>query len=175
MWFRSLSFTWETVFYKIFSDCYFVFSIRFRNFLSVSVILLFKCNFLKRAFNSDCFSSDVNFRFSLWMIKRRLGMRIITMNLYLLPMSLFVIAILGVILNQSNIILVLVCIEMMLLSISMNFLTHSFIVNDSIGQLCSIFIITVAAVESAIGLSIMIAFYKLRGSITIRFLNLLKG
>ena len=64
---------------------------------------------------------------------------------------------------------------MMLLSISLNFLIHSFIINSILGQMCSIYVITVAAVESAIGLSIMISFYKLKGSISIRFLNLLKG
>ena len=102
-------------------------------------------------------------------------MRIMEVNLYLLPMLLFIISVIGIILNQSNIILILICIEMMLLSISLNFLSHAFIISNSMGQLCSIYIITVAAVESAIGLSIMIAFYKLKGSVAIRFLNLLKG
>lgn len=97
------------------------------------------------------------------------------MNLYILPLLLFIISILGIVLNQSNIILILICIEMMLLSISINFLSHAFIIDNALGQLCSIYIITVAAVESAIGLSIMIAFYKLKGSVAIRFLNLLKG
>jgi len=102
-------------------------------------------------------------------------MGIMSINLYLLPLLLFVISVLGIILNQSNIILILICIEMMLLSISLNFLSHAFIVDNALGQLCSIYVITVAAVESAIGLSIMISFYKLKGSVAIRFLNLLKG
>lgn len=97
------------------------------------------------------------------------------MNLYFLPLLLFVLSILGIILNKSNIILILICIEIMLLSLSLNFLIHSFVINNCLGQLCSIYIITVAAVESAIGLSIIISFYKLKGSISIRFLNLLKG
>lgn len=96
-------------------------------------------------------------------------------NLYFIPLLLFIISIIGIILNQSNIILVLICIEMMLLSISLNFLSHAYIINSSLGQLCAIYVITVAAVESAIGLSIMISFYKLKGSVSIRFLNLLKG
>ena len=96
-------------------------------------------------------------------------------NLNFLPLIVFILAIIGILINRSNIILVLICIEMMLLSISLNFLIHSFIINSILGQMCSIYVITVAAVESAIGLSIMISFYKLKGSISIRFLNLLKG
>lgn len=96
-------------------------------------------------------------------------------NLNFLPLIIFILAIIGILINRSNIILVLICIEMMLLSISLNFLIHSFTINSILGQMCSIYIITVAAVESAIGLSIMISFYKLKGSISIRFLNLLKG
>lgn len=96
-------------------------------------------------------------------------------NLNFLPLIIFILAIIGILINRSNIILVLICIEMMLLSISLNFLIHSFIINSILGQMCSIYVITVAAVESAIGLSIMISFYKLKGSISIRFLNLLKG
>ena len=68
-------------------------------------------------------------------------MRIMELNLYFIPVFLFILSIIGIIINQTNIIL----------------------------------IITVAAVESAIGLSIMISFYKLKGSISIKFLNLLKG
>ena len=63
----------------------------------------------------------------------------------------------------------------MLLSVSLNFLIVSSSLNDLIGLVVAIFIITVAAVESAIGLSIMISFYKIKGSISIRSLNLLKG
>nr|ALO20734.1 NADH dehydrogenase subunit 4L [Proboscidactyla flavicirrata] len=92
-----------------------------------------------------------------------------------LPLLLFILSNVGIILNRSNIILILICIEMMLLSISLNFLVISFFQNLFYGQLYSIYVITIAAVESAIGLSIMISFYKLKGSISIRFLNLLKG
>ena len=63
----------------------------------------------------------------------------------------------------------------MLLSVSLNFLIVSSSLNDLIGLVVAIFIITVAAVESAIGLSIMISFNKIKGSISIRSLNLLKG
>ena len=63
----------------------------------------------------------------------------------------------------------------MLLSISLNFILYSLLLKTILGQIYSLYIITVAAVESAIGLSIMISFYKLKGSISIKFLNLLKG
>lgn len=102
-------------------------------------------------------------------------MRIMYLNINFLPLIIFILSFIGIMLNRSNIILILICIEIMLLSISLNFLIHSFIINNLIGQISSIYIITTAAVESAIGLSIMISFYKLKGSISIRFLNLLKG
>nr|YP_010889996.1 NADH dehydrogenase subunit 4L [Bargmannia elongata]WJJ69983.1 NADH dehydrogenase subunit 4L [Bargmannia elongata] len=96
-------------------------------------------------------------------------------SLYFLPFIIFTISIIGIILNRSNIILILICIEIMLLSISINLILHSVLLETILGQIYSIYIITVAAVESAIGLSIMISFYKLKGSISIKFLNLLKG
>ena len=97
------------------------------------------------------------------------------MFLDFLPIIIFILSIIGVIINRSNIILILICVEIMLLSISLNFLVHCMFIESIIGQLSSIYVITIAAVESAIGLSIMIAFYKIKGSISIRFLNLLKG
>ena len=102
-------------------------------------------------------------------------MRIMIFSIYSLPFIIFILSIIGIILNRSNIMFILICIEIMLLSISIGFLLHSILLETIIGQLYSIYIITVAAVESAIGLSIMISFYKIKGSISIRFLNLLKG
>jgi NADH:ubiquinone oxidoreductase subunit K len=64
---------------------------------------------------------------------------------------------------------------MMLLSIIISLLYGSFFNGNNLGQLSAIFIMTMAAIESAIGLSIMIVFSKLKGSVTMRFLNLLKG
>ena len=102
-------------------------------------------------------------------------MRIMSLEFYFLPLSLFIISILGISINRSNIIMVLICFEMMLLSIIISLLFSSFYLNSSLGQISSIFIMTMAAIESAIGLSIMIVFSKLKGSVSIRFLNLLKG
>lgn len=93
----------------------------------------------------------------------------------ILPITLFTFSMLGISINRSNIIMVLLCFEMMLLSIILSLLYGSFYLDSNLGQLGSIFIMTMAAIESAIGLSIMIVFSKLKGSVAIRFLNLLKG
>ena len=102
-------------------------------------------------------------------------MRIMTIELQIIPILIFSLSLIGIFINRTNIILLLICIEVMLLSISLNFLIISYGIESLLGQIVSIYIITVAAVESAIGLSIMIAFYKIKGSIGIRLLNILKG
>jgi NADH:ubiquinone oxidoreductase subunit K len=96
-------------------------------------------------------------------------------ELYFLPISLFTLSILGISINRSSIIMILLCFEMMLLSIILSLLFGAFYLDNDLGQIGSIFIMTMAAVESAIGLSIMIVFSKLKGSVAIRFLNILKG
>lgn len=102
-------------------------------------------------------------------------MRIMNLEFFILPLFLFVLSMLGISINRSNIIMILLCFEMMLLSIIISLLYGSFYLDNNLGQLGSIFIMTMAAIESAIGLSIMIVFSKLKGSVTIRFLSLLKG
>lgn len=97
------------------------------------------------------------------------------MDLVLFPYFIFILSLLGIILNRTNIILLLICIEIMLLSMTLNFLIGSFTQESLLCQMSAIYIITVAAVESAIGLSIMITFYKIKGSISLRFINSLKG
>jgi NADH-quinone oxidoreductase subunit K len=86
----------------------------------------------------------------------------ITINIFL-----FLIGFIGVTLNYNNILLTLMGIELMLLSTSLNFIMFSLYLNDPYGQIFSIFILTVAASESAIGLAILIVSYKLRGTIEI--------
>lgn len=88
---------------------------------------------------------------------------------------LFIISIVGILLNRTHTILILICIELMLLSVTLNFLINSTLFGSIVGQVYSLYIITVAAVETAIGLSILITFYKTRGSISTGLLNLLKG
>ena len=88
---------------------------------------------------------------------------------------IFCISLLGVIINRSNTLLVLVCFELMLLSIILIVSVYTIKPNLILGQIIALYIATIAAVESAIGLSILICFYKLRGSISLRMINMLKG
>lgn len=86
-----------------------------------------------------------------------------------LSLILFVIGILGFVLNRKNIILMLISIEIMLLSITMLILLSSISFDDILGETFSIYIISIAGAESAIGLGILVAYYRLRGSITIEY------
>jgi NADH-ubiquinone oxidoreductase chain 4L len=89
-----------------------------------------------------------------------------TMNLSLI---LFLIGILGFVLNRKNIILMLISIEIMLLAITFLILISSLSFDDILGQTYAIYIIAIAGAESAIGLGILVAFYRLRGSISIEY------
>ena len=86
-----------------------------------------------------------------------------------LSLILFLIGILGFVLNKKNIILMLISIEIMLLSVTFLVLISSLGFDDILGQTYSIYIISVAGAESAIGLAILVAFYRLRGTITIDY------
>jgi NADH-ubiquinone oxidoreductase chain 4L len=86
-----------------------------------------------------------------------------------LTIILFLIGILGFILNRKNILLMLISIEIMLLSITFLILISSLNIDDILGQTSAIYIIVIAGAESAIGLGILVAFYRLRGSITIDY------
>ena len=85
-----------------------------------------------------------------------------------LPLILFLIGILGFILNRKNIILMIIAIEIMLLSVTLLVLIMSYGFDDNSGKTFSIFIITIAGAESVIGLSILVAYYRLRGTISLR-------
>ncbi len=88
---------------------------------------------------------------------------------------LFILGILGIVLNRSNLIIMLMSIELMLLAISFLFLINSVVIDNLIGQIFTIMILTVAAAESAIGLAILVAYYRVRGTIAVKSLNLLRG
>jgi NADH-ubiquinone oxidoreductase chain 4L len=83
------------------------------------------------------------------------------------PLILFLIGTLGFVLNKKNIILMLISIEIMLLSITFLILVSSLGFDDILGQTFSVYIIAIAGAESAIGLGLLVAFYRLRGSIAI--------
>ena len=88
---------------------------------------------------------------------------------------LFVIGIFGIFLNRRNVIIVLMSIEIMLLSINLNMVTFSYFLGDLKGQIFSMFILTVAAAEAAIGLAILVCYFRNKGSISIESVNTMKG
>ncbi len=81
----------------------------------------------------------------------------------------------GLIILRKDLILILISLEVILLSINLNFIIFSLMLNDLIGQLFSIFILTIAAGETAIGLSLLISFYHNKSTINISILNNIKG
>ena len=80
---------------------------------------------------------------------------------------LFFIGLIGVILNRRNILIILMCVELLLLSLNMNFILFSVYLDDLYGQLFSFFILTIAAAESAIGLAFIIIYYRILGSLLV--------
>lgn len=87
---------------------------------------------------------------------------------------LFFIGFTGIVLNRKNLLLILMSIELMFLGINLNFVTFSVFLDDMTGQIFAIYVLTVAAAESAIGLAILVIYYKLRNSITVESLQILK-
>jgi NADH-quinone oxidoreductase subunit K len=97
-------------------------------------------------------------------------------NIYLIVSTmLFILGILGIFITRKNIIIILMSIELMLLAINFNFIIFSVYLDDIIGQVFSLFILTVAAAESAIGLAILVVYYKLRGIISVDYISTIKG
>ena len=88
---------------------------------------------------------------------------------------LFIIGIVGIVMNRRNILIIIMCVELVLLSLNLNFIIFSVYFDDLYGQLFSLFILTVAAAESALGLAIIIIYYRLRGSISMDQAIVLKG
>lgn len=88
---------------------------------------------------------------------------------------LFGLGIAGIILNRKNIIVLLMSIELMLLSVNTNFVAFSYFLNNVVGQVFVFFVLTVAAAEAAIGLSILVVLYRKRKTIEVQELNVLKG
>lgn len=89
--------------------------------------------------------------------------------------SMFLIGVCGVILNRTNILAILMSLEIALFAISLNFLIFSVYLDDMIGQIFALFILTIAACESSIGLAIILVYYRVRGSIRLDQASLLKS
>ncbi len=88
---------------------------------------------------------------------------------------LFALGIFGIFLNRKNIIIILMSIELMLLAVNINLVAFSTTLGDLVGQVFAIFVLTVAAAEAAIGLAILVVYFRNRGSIEVEDVNLMKG
>ena len=100
----------------------------------------------------------------------------ITLEHYLTVAAiLFVIGIFGLFLNRKNVIILLMSIELMLLSVNINLVAFSSFMNDLVGQVFTLFVLTVAAAEAAIGLAILVSFFRNRGTIAVEDANVMKG
>ncbi len=88
---------------------------------------------------------------------------------------LFVIGIFGIFLNRKNVIIILMSIELMLLAVNINMVAFSVYLGDLTGQVFTLFILTVAAAEAAIGLAILVCFFRNRGTISVEDVNVMKG
>ena len=92
-----------------------------------------------------------------------------------LSIVLFLIGLFGLVLVRKNLIIVLMCVELLLLSVNINFIVFSVFLDDVLGQVFALFVLTVAAAESAIGLAILVVYYRLRGVVLMEYINSLKG
>ena len=88
---------------------------------------------------------------------------------------LFTIGVIGLVLNRKNILIIIMSIELMLLSVNLNFIVFSIYLDDLLGQLFVLFVLTIAATESSIGLAILSCYYKLKNTIVIDKIKRLKG
>jgi NADH-quinone oxidoreductase subunit K len=88
---------------------------------------------------------------------------------------LFVLGVLGIFLNRKNVIVILMAIELILLSVNINLVAFSSFLNDLTGQIFAMFVLTVAASEAAIGLAILVIYFRDRGTIAVEDVNRMKG
>ena len=88
---------------------------------------------------------------------------------------LFVLGVLGIFLNRKNVIIILMAIELILLAVNLNLVAFSVFLNDLTGQIFAMFVLTVAAGEAAIGLAILVIYFRGRGTIAVDDVNRMKG
>jgi NADH-quinone oxidoreductase subunit K len=88
---------------------------------------------------------------------------------------LFTIGVVGIFLNRRNIIIILMSVELILLAVNLNFVAFSAFLGDLVGQVFALFVLTVAAAEAAIGLAILVVYFRNRGTIAVEDVNLMKG
>lgn len=90
-------------------------------------------------------------------------------------MTLFLLGLGGIMLNRRSILIILMSIELMLLAVNLNFIVYSVFLDDLMGQIFALFVLTVAAAESAIGLAILVVYFRVRGSIGMDTITLMQG
>jgi NADH-quinone oxidoreductase subunit K len=88
---------------------------------------------------------------------------------------LFTLGMFGIFLNRKNVIIILMSVELMLLAVNINLVAFSHFHNDLVGQVFAVFVLTVAAAEAAIGLAIIVVYFRNRGSIAVEDINMMKG
>jgi NADH-quinone oxidoreductase subunit K len=88
---------------------------------------------------------------------------------------LFTLGIFGIFLNRKNVIIILMSVELILLAVNINFVAFSSFLHDLVGQIFAMFVLTVAAAEAAIGLAILVVYFRNRGTIEVEDINLMKG
>ena len=88
---------------------------------------------------------------------------------------LFTLGVLGIFLNRKNVIIILMSVELILLAVNINLVAFSTHIGDLVGQVYALLVLTVAAAEAAIGLALLVAYYRNRGSIAVEDINLMKG
>ncbi len=88
---------------------------------------------------------------------------------------LFMLGIFGIFLNRKNVIIILMSIELMLLAVNINLIAFSAFLGDLVGQVFALFVLTVAAAEAAVGLAILVAYFRNRGDIDVENIHLMKG
>ena len=88
---------------------------------------------------------------------------------------LLVLGVFGIFLNRKNVIVILMSVELILLAVNINLVAFSSFLHDLVGQVFALLVLTVAAAEAAIGLAILVVFYRNRGSIAVEDINLMKG
>ena len=96
-------------------------------------------------------------------------------NYLALAAILFTIGVLGIFLNRKNVIIILMSIELILLAVNINFVAFSAYQGNLVGQVFALFVLTVAAAEAAIGLAILVVYFRNRGSIAVEDVNVMKG
>jgi NADH-quinone oxidoreductase subunit K len=97
------------------------------------------------------------------------------LNYLVVNTILFLIGMLGLVLNRKNILIILMSVELMLLAVNMNFVVFSVYIDDILGQMFALFVLTVAAAESAIGLAILVVYYRVRGTIAVERVQTMRG